>query len=333
MKKIFSLYISTFFLSAFSADFNFSIKAVEQADQINTVFLFAHGLASTWQQGIKILSRHRAPDCPRWIIDGPLAVFDFADAKEERQYYHKEVNLGQEKDLERLHYAYEKTRETLPNHDVILTGISRGAATILNYAALYQPEQVKALVIESPFDTLSAVVKHLLTRYHIGWVPFSKTIGFKVCQKHFPCINFKGVFPLNVVDKIPQEMPVIFIHSKKDRTVPINSSRRLYVRLKETGHEHVYLVELQSGNHGKLIFGQDADFYNYVVHAFYKKYDLTHNPEFARHGQNLLQLCQPSVQDVLQRIKRKRSLDDDEVDEYELTLVDDDQGEGLEQSS
>ncbi len=60
------------------------------------------------------------------------------------------------------------------------------------------------------------------------------------------------------------------------------------------------------------------------MHAFYKKYDLAHNPEFANKGQNLLKLCQPETSEVLQRIKRKRSRnDDDEIDEYEFELVPD----------
>ncbi len=204
-------------------------------------------------------------------------MFYFPDAKNEGTYNKKEVNLAQEKDMERLHYAYQETVKQLPNHNLVMAGISRGAATTLNYVALYQPN-VKAIVVESPFDTLSSVVKHLLTRYHVSWVPFSKRIGYKVCASQFPLVNPQGVFPINVVEKIPTDMPIMLIHSKKDRTVPINSSRRLYIKLKETGHENIYLVELQSGNHGKLIFGQDADFYNYAVHAFYKKYDLTHNP-------------------------------------------------------
>lgn len=302
----------------FSDDYTFIIKGLEHAEKTKTAFFFAHGLASTWEQGINILWRHGSPARPRWIMEGPLAVFDFPDAKKERQYYHSEVNLAQEKDLDRMHHAYNKALETLPSHEYVLVGISRGAAAILNYAALYQPKEVKALLAESPFDTLSSVVQHLLTRYHVGWIPFSKSIGFKVCQTHFPGVNIKGIFPLSVVEKIPTNMPIMLVHSKKDRTVPINSSRRLYIKLKETGHEHVYLVELQSGNHGKLIFGPDADFYSYCAHAFYQKYGLLHNPEFARHGQNLLQLCQPSTQDVWQRIKRKRSFDPENPDEYEL---------------
>ena len=182
-------------------------------------------------------------------------------------------------------------------------------------------------MVESPFDTLSSVVNHLLTRYRVGWVPFSKKIGYKVCQKHFPQINPKGLFPINVVEKIPTHLPIMLVHSKKDKTVPINSSRRLYIKLKETGHKNLYLVELQSGNHGKLLFGPDADFYNYVVHAFYKKYNLAHHHEFAQRGQNLLQLCQPAISEVALRMKKTRGLDSDEPEDYELEIVPDEECE------
>ncbi|MGE0206734.1 MAG: alpha/beta hydrolase family protein [Candidatus Babeliales bacterium] len=323
MKKFILYYIGVFLCSlALSAhDFNFCIKGLDLAETKTTAFLYAHGLASTWVQGIEILWRHGILGRPRWIMDGPLAVFDFPDAKKEREYHNKEVNLAQEKDIDRLHAAYERMCQLLPSHDIVLAGISRGASAILNFAAVKQPKNIRALIAESPFDTLSSVIKHMLIRFHVSWVPFSKHIGHKVCRKIFPGVNPKGMFPLNVVEKIPQDMPIMLVHSKKDRTVPINSSRRLYIKLRETGHEHVYLVELQSGNHGKLIFGPDADFYTYVAHAFYKRYNIDHHPDFAHHGKHLLALCQPSIADVSQRIQKKRQIDDEE--DYELELVDD----------
>jgi hypothetical protein len=99
-------------------------------------------------------------------------------------------------------------------------------------------------------------------------------------------------------------LPILFVHSHKDKVVPIKSSQRLYLLLKMLGHEHVYLLELNAGLHGKLIIGPEAETYQNVVHAFYKKYNLAYNEHFALKGESFLAQCQPSIVDVVCRIKK-----------------------------
>jgi predicted esterase len=322
-------------------EINFTVHQTSTQNQPNTVHLFSHGLGATQQQGITIFSRLERKTLQglsiinkHWIIDEPLALFDFPDAKGDNKEYHRKlVTLGQEADINQLAAAYQKTCTLFPAKDIILSGVSRGAATIINFVALQKPQQVKAIILESPFDKLSSIVKHLLARFHIHWFPFSKRIAYKVSQRHFPNVRIDGIFPINVIHEMPATIPILLIHAKTDKVIPINSTRRLYIKLKEAGHQDVYLAELSSGSHGKLLLGNDADFYHFVVHAFYKKYDLTHDVESARQGDNLLTICQPSIDEIKKRIKRKRSLeqdmydDDDGEDEY----IDDDDEETDEQ--
>jgi hypothetical protein len=264
-------------------------------------YVFAHGIAENHQQASLFLPENSEAACARWIAHEPLIAFNFPDAKNSsHEYARKEVNLGQENDIAQLHQAYQKAITTFPDHMVVLTGISRGASTIINFIAQHQPTQVKALVLESPFDTLDSVIRHLLSRFHVSWVPFSHQIGYSICKKHFPKINIKGIFPLNCADRLPLSMPILLVHSKKDKVVPIKSSRNLYLKLKQIGHEHVYLAELASGVHGKLIGGADSDFYLYIVHAFYKRYNLPHEPDLATKGARLLTMCQPTIEEVQQ---------------------------------
>ncbi|MEX0940671.1 MAG: prolyl oligopeptidase family serine peptidase [Candidatus Babeliales bacterium] len=323
-------YVLLFFSSYLTADqlnegeFNFNIRQFREPEH-STAYLFAHGLGATQNQGITLFSRiidknedNSLRFNDRWLINEPLVLFNFADAKnDDNEYFRKKVNLGQDEDTNRLALACQKTKVELPNFDMVLTGISRGSATIINYVAQEQPDYVKALILESPFDSLSSIVRHLLDRYCVSWVPFSEKIGYKICQKHFPSINPQGTFPLHTIEKVPHTIPVMFVHSKKDKVVPIKSSRRLYIKLKQAGHENVYLVELASGAHGKLINGPDGDAYLYAVHAFYKKYGLPHNPELAVRGQQLLSICQPSVEEVAQRLRKRNQLDENNTDENE----------------
>jgi hypothetical protein len=280
---------------------NFSILNSEKMSKI--VYLFAHGLRSSYLQSHK-LTEGCNPE--RWIMHKPLASFDFPDAKTEKSICdRKEVNLGQEQDVACLAEAYEKTLlETSPDHGIVLVGISRGSATILNFAAIHKPEKVKAIVVECVFDTLGSVVRHLLRRFYVHWVPFSHKAGTKLVSTHFPLLDCKGMFPLKTVAEIPHTIPVMLVHSVHDNVVPINSSRRLYCQLAKAGHKQVYLLELASGGHGKALAGADGESYQYAVHAFYKRYNLPHNEVWAKKGENLLKCCQPDMKDVVERIKK-----------------------------
>jgi len=296
-------------------EINYSVHHTSTQHQPETVHLFAHGLGATYQQAIAMFSRleRKTPQGAtivnkRWIVNEPLALFDFPDAKPQKNEYHRKlVTLGQQPDIDQLTLAYQKTCANFPERDIVLSGVSRGAATIINFVAQQKPAYVKAMVLESPFDKLSSIVKLLLARFKIHWFPFSKQIAYKVTQRHFPNVLIDGIFPISIIHETPINIPIIFIHAKTDKVIPINSTRRLYIKLKEAGHQNVYLAELSSGSHGKLLRGRDADFYQFVVHAFYKKFGLSHDNDSAHRGKHLLALCQPTIDEVKKRMKKKRS--------------------------
>jgi predicted esterase len=250
-RKIFLISGSLFLPVLFNgAEPNFSIyycpEQTNSSDKIG--YIFAHGLGATHEQAslfLPLVSK-------RWIFNTPTILFDFPDAKNNNMEYHAtHVNLGQETDIQRLEYAFEKACEQFPEYKFVLGGISRGSATIINFVALHQPQSIGALVLESPFDLVDNVINHILERFCLRWIPFSKKIAYKIAKKNFPLLNMNGVFPIYVVNKIPRTIPIIIIHSRRDKTIPINSSRNLYKELLVAGHTHVYILELASGQHGK----------------------------------------------------------------------------------
>jgi len=291
----------------------------------DTAYLFAHGLRSTCEQ-VTILQKLKDP---LWIIDGPLATFNFPDAiKKKHECDKKLVNLGQELDIQHFLEAHESifnhVKETCK---VVWLGISRGAATVLNAAAISE-KHPHAVIVECPFDTLKSVIKHLLKRFRVHWVPFSETVGMKIANKQFPLFNKNGIFPLNMVKDIPKELPILLIHSKRDNVVPVSSSRRLYIELVKTGHINTYLLELASGKHAEAIRGKDGKCYTYAVHAFYKAFDLPYDETFAQKGYYVLNASQPTIEEVKERIrKRKRDIRSAAIeleDSYEEEDDDDD---------
>lgn len=263
--------------------------------QDDIIYLFAHGLRSSQAQGLNLFSNHY--NKKSWVIQQPFMLFDFPDAHEKKGYCRDEhVNLGQEEDIERIRQAYDYAQKKLPqSQGVVLTGISRGAATCINFVAMHQPEKVKALVIESPFDTLKSVVDHLLNRFNLSWMPYSTDVGMMLVDSKFERVDPQGLFPLDLIVHIPGHIPILIVGSHSDDVVPITSVRRLYAALKRTGHAHVYLLELTKGRHGRLIKGEQREVYSSCVHAFYERYSLPCIRELAEQGKEILAECQPDL--------------------------------------
>ena len=292
------------------AEPNFTIHMPQDFTPTHSiVYLFAHGLGATQQQAQSLLPHNKYS-----IINTPCADFDFGDAKKpstnakptQLEYDAKQVNLGQQADIDRLRYAYYKARQEFPDHYYVFVGPSRGAVTILNCMALYNLDRVKALVLESPFDTFNNVVKHLLRRFHIGWIPFSKKLAIRYVKKTFPQFDMNGIFPLTVCHMMPK-IPILLVHGEPDKTIPIKSSRLIYYALRENNPD-VYLLELPDGQHGKLIAGPQGELYQNVVNAFYRKYNLPHNSVFAQRGEAFLHQCQPSLDSMKKYGKKLRKI-------------------------
>lgn len=282
-------------------------------DHTDVAYLFAHGLGATGIQAnmyAKRFSEHPYPDSNCWILGTPLIVFNFPDAKNDNIEYHsKKVNLGQTLDMETLKGAYEQAKELLPHYGMVMFGVSRGAVTILNAVGSYQFQDLRAIIVESPFDRIKNVIKHLMHQYCLGWIPFSKNIGCAIMQKKFPAINLEGIFPIQVVRNIPKELPILLIHSRKDKVIPPDCSRRLYMELVESGHYNTYYLELASGEHARLLCDAEQKLYRNIVNAFYKRFALPHKESYARKAEHLLDYCKPTIDEVKQWSRDKRTID------------------------
>ena len=99
-----------------------------------------------------------------------------------------------------------------------------------------------------------------------------------------------GIRPIDMAPKVRKNLPILIIISAKDGLVPVWSSINLYNELRATGHDHVYLMVFEDGKHAKLInHNAKGSAYRHVAHAFYQKFALPHDPEWAQLGIPLLQ--------------------------------------------
>lgn len=264
-------------------------------------YLFSHGLADTYKQVFRY-TRHVRPDgtidTKPYLFEGPVVTFNFPDAHEgPLRVNFTKTSLGQSNEVQHLAQMYHQTHERLDSR-LVLFGLSRGASTTLNFMAMHNPPNVHALVLESPFDSTDTIVQSMLKKAHLSNIPGSHTIGKALISSVFFKHNAWGLQPIKSAPAIRKNLPIFIACSLEDGLIPAQSTMRLYLKLRETGHDNVYLFIAETGQHSEIINADDAHDYQHAVHAFYKEYNLPHNSEFAALGKKNLQTCQPTEQDL-----------------------------------
>ena len=266
-------------------------------------YLFSHGFADSYRQGYKYVKKYTWCGMEYrnkyYIIDGEVKTFNYPDALIKPFTNIFRTSLGQDSEIAVLQKEYKKIED-----DVVLIGVSRGAAAALNFLA---ESEVKAAVLEAPFD-------HVETVFDFCWYAQLMNnvlcAGKKGCLHRFfekvSCYEKDGRQPIALVEKIRKDLPILIICSEIDNTIPFTASINLYKKLCKTGHDHAYLFKLKEGKHAKLLWGKDGERYQNVVHAFYKKYGLPHNDEFAQKGASDFKRCRPGFDELDMDIEENR---------------------------
>src|SRR3990167_3318812 len=174
--------------------------------------------------------------------------------------------LGQLADILRLKAEYD--RLVSAGYRVNLYGVSRGAVTVYNFLALYQPKNVHCAVLESPFDDLEAVIANwLLGVKHVpllgGWCSASITglitsvplQRFGLELQHY---SVYGINPCDVAQHIPQQIPLLFIACKGDNLIPHTSTMKLVTATQRAGHPHCYAIVTAYGSHANILWHSSA---------------------------------------------------------------------------
>lgn len=258
--------------------------------------IYSHGMFDTYKQAFWYAKSYIKNDIfytnERYLIHTPYVSFNYPDAT--NKFYRvnwSETSFGQENEINRLHLAYQRTMSKYESCDIILFGISRGASNIAVFAGLHQYDNIKALVLESPYNTMTEVIEDIMHKKYLGWldVSYGETLAEFIFKKY----KRNGWSPKNCCENILKHTPILIVCSKEDKTVPYFSSINLYKNLIASGHEHAYILITDHGNHAQILQGLDGEKYHATVNAFYKKYSLPHCPINAAKGEKYLALCQP----------------------------------------
>jgi alpha-beta hydrolase superfamily lysophospholipase len=191
--------------------------------------------------------------------------------------------------------------------NIVLYGASRGASVIVNFMARSQLNSVKALVLESPLDSVQNHVGEILGK--LNYVPCLNWFCHHfIVPGVYRKYNPRGVQPLDVVDKIQSDVPVLFVCSKTEFFYP--ATVRLYKKLararRAQGQNNVHLLVLESGEHCGLLYDRHCgELYRDVVYAFYDKYGLkkpqisVYYPEGMRRGKQIFEAMSQPDPDTL----------------------------------
>lgn len=223
------------------------------------VTLFAHGLGGSNKCG------YSYNDTGKIFSDGQLVSFDFQDS----WLADPELSscLGQDADINQLKKYYNISvkggSRIGTDNKVNIYGLSRGAATAINFLAIHKPRNVACAVIESPFDDLETIVQGKLKAFGIGHIPIVGSI-LSACitpivtmlpvglQNH----TVFGVYPKDVVSNIPKDIPLLFVSSKQDGLIPQQSTQLLFDMLKASGHTKCHNIICNTGDHCEIVLNE-----------------------------------------------------------------------------
>jgi pimeloyl-ACP methyl ester carboxylesterase len=260
--------------------------------QSDFAYLFAHGLRSNYiqyRQYLKLEHFQAAARAPEpYLIYEPIVTFNFPDSLD--QYEAARTSFAQEDEVDALAHAYLDA--TKIGKSIILFGLSRGAAAIINFAGRFHPQAACALILESPPDCMKNLIATHVKRLHLRYLPhfLIETVPSIMFGKY----DKAGLAPIDMIDKIDKQIPILLIASLEDNAVFPENTINLYLKLLASDFKKAHLLLLNRGGHAQLLWGPQGDIYQAVTHAFYKHYQLPHDQELAEKGHAYFIKTQPS---------------------------------------
>lgn len=161
-------------------------------------------------------------------------------------FYITRWNVGGTADLEHYLIHFRQMLEKTPlDKKIVVFGPSRGGSTTLVAMTQLTPEEqnrISLVIVEAPFDSFPNVLNSWPYLRYLSGVQLYLISRFGLYQS-------TQLTPIGTIEQIPHTLPVAFITSDKDTTVPKACTHNLIRRLRETGHPNVFHCELEHVSH------------------------------------------------------------------------------------
>lgn len=152
-----------------------------------------------------------------------------------------------------------------PKTEIVYHGLSMGAATVLMASVEDElPKQVKAIVADSPYQSVYQLFSYQMTRmFYLPAFPLLDSTS--ILTKIRAGYSFREASTLKEVEKI--DVPVLYIHGKEDTFVPVRMAEELYARTSSDAE----LLLVDEANHGES-YALETDAYIKKIQAFLGNY-------------------------------------------------------------
>ncbi|TMN22984.1 alpha/beta hydrolase [Lentibacillus cibarius] len=148
--------------------------------------------------------------------------------------------------------------------EIILHGVSMGAATVLMTSGEELPDNVKAVIADSPYTSVYDLFAYQMDRmFHLPSVPFLPSTS--VVAKMRAGYSLQEASALDQVKKA--DVPILYIHGESDTFVPTNMSEKLYENTKSDAE----LMTVENANHGEPFVVAKEKYIN-KLNAFLSEY-------------------------------------------------------------
>src|SRR5699024_1801331 len=203
----------------------------------NKVVLFAHGYLGH-AKDMSLFGQHYVEDLGFHMIS--------PDSRGHGDSEGEYIGFGWHDRLDHLKWIDLIIDEFGEDVEIVLHGLSMGAATVLMTSGENLPDQVKAIVADSPYSGVYQLFSYQLDRmFHLPDFPILPTLSLVT--------NMKAGYTLNeasAVDQVRQaDVPILYIHGESDVFVPSAMTELLY---EETNSDADMLL-IPGASHGESI--------------------------------------------------------------------------------
>ena len=161
--------------------------------------------------------------------------------------------------LDWIDYALNRFGEET---QILLVGVSMGAATVLMASALDLPPQVKGVIADAPYSAPYDIIR--LVCKDMGFPPALAMPLVALGARLWGHFNIRAASPVEAVRTA--RVPLLVVHGEDDRFVPCDMSREILVSAAEAGRD-IKLLTVKNAGHG-ISFIEDPDTYRREMNAF-----------------------------------------------------------------
>ena len=145
---------------------------------------------------------------------------------------------------------------------IILSGVSMGAATVINAASKDIPKNVIGVLADCGYSSQRDIIKQTIKKMHLPPSIFYPIL--KLSAKVYGKFNLEEIIPVEAIKNI--KVPVIIYHGDADDYVPCEMAHILYNAQKENNH----LVIVPKAGHG-ISYVVEPDLYIKEMKKFFYK--------------------------------------------------------------